>query len=94
MAIHLSTAFRGSPQSARLLRDDKPEFSNRRAATQQSIQMDRHALVPRARDDKSEDRISSLNPSCGFARRLNPRIRQEVQREEIQRRPHVGVDQT
>ena len=51
VAIHLSTAFRGSPQSAGFLRDDKHEFVSRSAAKKQSIRVDRHAVVPRARDD-------------------------------------------
>jgi hypothetical protein len=53
VAIQLIDCSRGLPQSPRLLRNDKRgEFICRSAATKQSSQLDRHTLVPRARDDK------------------------------------------
>jgi hypothetical protein len=53
VAIQLIDCSRRLPQSPRLLRNDKQgEFIYRSAATKRFSELDRHALVPRARDDK------------------------------------------
>jgi hypothetical protein len=53
VAIQLIDCSRGLPQSPRLLRNDKQgAFIYRSAAPKQSSYLDRHALIPRARDDK------------------------------------------
>ena len=44
------------------------EFPRRSVATKQSIQLDRHALVPRARDDKQTCELSDVSPLPGSYR--------------------------